>query len=105
MDAQWTRFAAMAGVDLRSLPVSFLVLDKRPVPALPKGATRIIGRPRVYKAHALVFGCDETGVHDRRLTKRALPEQFRAAKKDTIDPLQVWRCEGEEIKEAKPMWK
>ena len=60
----------------------------------PGGA---IGRPRVYKGHALLFGCDETGVRDRRLTKRAFPDGFRNLKKGGLDPLQVWECDGDEI--------
>lgn len=96
-DGHWARFAKIAGIDLRSLPLSFLALDKRPPPALPSGAARIIGRPRVYKAHALVLGCNASGVWDRRLTKRTVPEQFRLLKKDEFSPLQVWNCDGDEI--------
>ncbi len=80
-DGDWARFGRLAGVDLRSLPVSFLVLDRRPAPPLPAGVTRVIGRPRVYKAHALVLRCDATGVRDCRLTKRESPEEFRRLKK------------------------
>ncbi len=96
-DGNWARFGRIAGVDLRSLPLSFLVLDKRPQPSLPPGAARIIGRPRVYKAHALVLGCDDSGVRELRLTKRAVPEEFRRMKKDESDALQVWKCSGDEI--------
>jgi SAM-dependent methyltransferase len=96
-DGNWARFGKISGVDLRSLPLSFLVLDKRPQPSLPTGAARIIGRPRVYKAHALVLGCDASGVRERRLTKRAVPEEFRRLKKDVFDPLQVWKCSEDEI--------
>ena len=96
-DSHWSRFAALAGVDLRSLPVSFLVLDKRPSPQALGGALRIIGRPRVYKAHALLFGCGESGLQERRLSKRHFPGPFRQMKKGEVDPLQVWECEKEEI--------
>ena len=82
MDGHWARFAKIAGVDLRSLPLSFLVLDKRPVPQ-PDGM-RVIGRPRVYKAHALLLGCDSSGVRDYRQTKREQPDQFRRLKKGKI---------------------
>ncbi|MCG3150475.1 MAG: hypothetical protein PCFJNLEI_03961 [Verrucomicrobiae bacterium] len=61
-DGDWARFAKMAGVDLRSLPVSYLVLDQRPTPPVP--ATRVIGRPRVYKAHSLELTCSAAGVAD-----------------------------------------
>jgi ribosomal protein RSM22 (predicted rRNA methylase) len=102
-DSDWARFARMAGIDLRSLPLSFLVMDRRQPSALPENAMRIIGKPRLYKAHAQLFGCDTTGVHDRKLTKRALPEVFRQLQKETIEPLQTWRCDGDEIIELKPM--
>lgn len=101
-DGHWARFAALAGVDLRSLPLSFLVLDKRTPPALPSNAMRIIGEPRVYKAHASVLGCDATGVHDRRLSKRRLPGEFRALKKRRINALQTWECDGDEIERLQP---
>jgi ribosomal protein RSM22 (predicted rRNA methylase) len=102
-DGNWARFAKMTGIDLRDLPLSFLVLDKRPTPTLPAGATRVIGHPRIYKAHALLLGCDASGVRERTLTRRALPEQFRQWKKGEGDVLQVWRCDDDEIAESRPL--
>lgn len=61
-DRDWARFAKLAGVDLRSLPVSYLVLDKRMPPCLP--AERVIGRAREYKAYRRELTCDATGVRD-----------------------------------------
>ena len=81
MDSDWAKFANMLGINLRDLPLSFLVLDKRPAPALPACAGRVIGHPRLYKAHALLLGCDASGVSDRRLMKRNHPEEFRLLKK------------------------
>jgi len=102
-DGDWARFAKLVSVDLRSLPLSFLALDQRPVPPLPAGATRVIGHPRVYKPHALLLGCDAAGVHERRLVKRSSPDAFKRLRQGECDPLQVWRCDGEEIVEAKPL--
>jgi len=102
-DGNWAKFGEIAGVDLRSLPLSFIVLDKRPVPALPEGATRIIGYPRLYKPYALLLGCDESGVAEKRLTKRMHPEGWRLLKRGDADPLQVWSCEGDEILQARPL--
>jgi ribosomal protein RSM22 (predicted rRNA methylase) len=96
-DGNWARFAALAGIDLRSLPLSFLVLDRRPAPPIVAGAARIIGRPRVYKAHALLMGCTAEGVRESRLTKRALPQEFRQVKKNEMSPLQVLELDGEDI--------
>jgi ribosomal protein RSM22 (predicted rRNA methylase) len=102
-DGNWARFARTLGIDLRDLSLSFLVLDQRPAPPTPPGATRVIGHPRVYKPHALLLGCDADGVCERRLTKRALPEAYRQLKKGRCDPLQIWRCQGDEIIETRPL--
>ncbi|MBI1841977.1 MAG: hypothetical protein HYR88_14150 [Verrucomicrobia bacterium] len=93
----WAAFAKLMGIDLRSLPLSYLVLDRRPVNDLPEGAARVLGRPRVYKAHALVLGCDASGVQECRVSKRNLPELFRSAKKGEFESLQVWKRDGAEI--------
>ena len=103
-DGNWTRFAKMTGIDLRSLPLSFLVLDKRPVPTLPPGATRLIGHPRVYKPYALALASGSAGVTEYRISKRTLPEEFRKAKKGILEPLQVLKLEGNEVVEAKPLY-
>jgi ribosomal protein RSM22 (predicted rRNA methylase) len=86
MDGDWARFAKLAGIDLRRLPVSYLVLDRR---AVPTGGMRMIGRPRVYKAHALVLGCDADGVRERRVEKRSAPDLYRQLKKGQAESL--WR--------------
>ncbi len=91
-EGNWVRFGRLMGIDLRSLPLSYLVLDKRPSP-LSAGATRIIGRPRIYKPHALMLACDETGVREHRLDKRTLPEHYRQVKKDRFGSLQRWTSE------------
>jgi hypothetical protein len=95
-DSDWSRFANLTGIDLRDLPLSFLVLDKRPVPALPAGAVRVIGHPRIYKPHALLLSCDAAGVGERKLSKRTLPVEYKRLKK-ACAPLQVWECDGDEV--------
>lgn len=102
-DGDWARFANLAGIDLGSLPVSFLVLDQRPAPTLPLGAMRVIGSPRVHKPHALIFGCDARGVAERRLTKRRLPQEYRACKKAAFDVLQDWNCAEDEVLSTSPL--
>ncbi|HEU5070357.1 MAG TPA: small ribosomal subunit Rsm22 family protein [Verrucomicrobiae bacterium] len=102
-DGNWARFGELAGVDLRSLPLSFLVLDRRPAPALPAGAVRFLGRPRIYKPHVVVLGCDATGVAEKRVTKRQLPDAFRALKRGEAGALHVWHCAGDEVAELRPL--
>ncbi len=75
MDGNWARFAKIAGVDLRSLPLSYLVLDKRSVTETAE--VRVIGRPRVYKAHALLLGCDATGSTNIGKRSASNRKQFR----------------------------
>ena len=97
MDGNWARFAKTVGIDLRSLPLSYLVLDKRPMPPPPAGAVRLIGRPRIQKAHALLFACDATGVREKRLAKRLFPAEFRRCKREELDAFQVLEYEGIEV--------
>lgn len=103
VDGNWSRFANLLGIDLRDLPLSFLVLDSRPAPPLSTRAGRVIGHPRIYKAHALLLGCDTSGVSERKLTKRALPEEFRALKKGEAGVLREWDCADGEIVATKPL--
>jgi hypothetical protein len=96
-DSDWARLANLLGIDLRDLPVSFLVLDKRLAPALPTGAARIIGHPRVYKGHALLLGCEATGVSERRMMQRQFPAEFKGFRKGKHASLCQWRCQGDDI--------
>jgi hypothetical protein len=94
---EWARFAALAGVDLRSLPLSYLVLDKRPPAPLPADAFRIIGHPRVYKPYALIMGCDFAGVWERKLAKRNSPAAYRFLKKRGHPSLLAGQSAGKTI--------
>ena len=84
-DSNWVRFAQRAGIDLRSLPYSFLVLERRglrePVRGLlPEGWSRVLGEPRLYKGFAKVLSCQSDGVRELELQKRDAPEVFKAMK-------------------------
>jgi SAM-dependent methyltransferase len=100
-DPDWGKFARLAGIDLRSLPLSFLVLDTRPV-AHPENARRILGRPRLYKGYANLLSSGATGVHEHRLQKRHFPETFRQIKKNELDPLQLLEFQGRDIVSLRP---
>ena len=102
-DGNWRKFGQLAGIDLRALPLSFLVLDKRPAPPLPPNALRLIGRARVYKAYAMAFVCDETGVRDQRVMKRHCPEEYHHMKRGDSETLQAWRIEGMDAVETLPI--
>ena len=106
-DGDWVRFAQRAGIDLRSVPYSFLVLERRGLRArvpgvLPDGWSRILGGTRIYKGYAKVLGCQADGVRDRMLQKRDAPELFKALKAGRADPLHRWDGDGERIVNSEP---
>ena len=106
-DGDWVRFAQRAGIDLRSLPYSFLVLERRglrepPPGLLPEGGSRILGEPRLYKGYAKVLSCQADGVRDLTLQKRDAPELFKAMKGGRAESLHRWELDGKRIAKASP---
>jgi ribosomal protein RSM22 (predicted rRNA methylase) len=95
-DSEWVKFGQRAGIDLRSLPYSFLVLDRRPSPT-PPGYSRIVGEPRHYKGYAKLYNCDAGGVTDLMLQKRDAPVLFKALKHAQETGLQKWSHENGRI--------
>ncbi len=87
-DADWVRFGRRAGIDLRKVPYSFLVLARSVTPTDTNGATgafegwsRVIGEPRLYKGFARVLDCAAEDVREVGVQQRDHPEMFRAIKK------------------------
>lgn len=80
--AHWARFGRELRIDLRSLPVSFLVLDRRE-PTAAAGA-RVVGRPRRYKGYTTYLSCESTGVSERRAQKRTDPVAFETLQNDSF---------------------
>lgn len=83
-DANWVRFGQRAGIDLRTIPYSFLVLERRSPEQKPPsfaGWSRIIGEPRLYKGFAKVLDCSAVGVRELGVQQRDNPDLFRAIKK------------------------
>ena len=99
------------GIDLRSLPYSFLALD-RPSPSLlpagpgapdqAPGFSRIIGEPRHYKGYAKIFNCDAGGVAELMLQKRDAPELFKALKHGAGPELHRWAHANGRITQIEP---
>ena len=110
-DANWVRFARRAGIDLRSLPYSFLVLDHARGASAParsrtisvEGASRIIGAPRVSKPSARILSCQQDGARDLILERRDAPDLFRTIKRGEQNPVYRWRLEGDRIKSGEPV--
>ena len=98
-DSGWVRFGHQAGIDLRSLPFSYLALAKRPAsPRPPLEASRLIGRPQHFKGFARLFACGKSGVESLELQKRESPELFKTLKRETEHPLYQWQLDGRRIR-------
>jgi SAM-dependent methyltransferase len=88
-DPNWVRFAQRAGLDLRSLPYSYLVLDRK---TSPIGDARIIGQPRIYRGYAKLLRCRADGVREETIQQRDDPEFFRQLKKGVTSPASATDC-------------
>ena len=114
-DSGWVRFGQRAGIDLRSLPYSFLVLDGRPAGAALDAAragageqrphpdsvlARIIGEPRHYKGYARIFACAADGVADLTLQKRDAPAVFKALKRAEGPLVYHWTRQGDRVSDV-----
>lgn len=86
-DPFWARFAKLLEIDLRSLPLSYLVLDRRPTPTPAPDTARLLGRPRVNKVDLRVIACTPHSVAEVRLPRRNFPDLWHAAKKDRLPSL------------------
>ncbi len=103
-DAFWGRAARELGIDLRSLPYSFLALARGAPVELPGELARVLGRPRMEKGRARLDLCTASGVATRDFLERhdrarfaelgespARARLFRVVERDTrIRALQPW---------------
>lgn len=99
-DAYWSEFSRRLGIDLRSLPYSFLVLDRRTAGAAaptPEGWSRILGEPREFKGHHKVLSCEAAGVTERMLQKRDDTALFKQMRRVPAPPLFAWEIRDHKI--------
>ena len=105
-DSGWVKFGQRAGIDLRSLPYSFLALERRAkvMESLPAtGFSRVIGVPRVYKGYAKVLNCDAAGVTEFMVQKRDAPELFKRFKRPAGALVYRWSRSGGKILGGEPL--
>ncbi|MFM8315076.1 MAG: small ribosomal subunit Rsm22 family protein [Deltaproteobacteria bacterium] len=82
----WAEFGKKMKIDLRSLPTSFLCLNKRSLDeSKNRESSRVIGRPRFYKGFGKFLVCDERGVSEVKLLERTNREVFKEGKKDVFE--------------------
>jgi len=107
-DSNWVRFGQRAGIDLRSLPYAFLVLERaglRPAPSpLPADAGRILGRPEHFKPCARMLNCDAAGVAELTLPKRSAPALYKQLERSKGPRLYRWRRSGDTIEAGEPLF-
>jgi hypothetical protein len=98
-DARWHAFARELGIDLRSLPYSFLVLERRASSKndAASGASRVIGHPREYKGFLKLLTSQAEGVSELTLQKRDAPELWRKVRGDDGLPIYRWKRAGDRI--------
>jgi hypothetical protein len=89
------------GIDLRSVPYSYLVLQRsdRPMPGPGDSAerTRVLGTPRIYKGFTRLFCCAEAGVQELELPRRLDEALYKAIKREEAGSLFRLRSEGGRI--------
>ena len=105
-DSDWTRFAQRAGIDLRSLPYSFLVLDSRrpgdPADTGRPDRVRLLGLPRPYKGFAKMLACSGAGVREYMVQRRDAPDLWQALKDLPSPALFRWRTEQDRVLAGEP---
>lgn len=97
-DSGWSRFSSIMEIDLSTLPMSFLVLDRRtrveqPQPEL----SRVIGRPRNYTGFARALSCQSDGVRELMIQTRDSPALVKEMKKDP-GSLYLWERDGGKVR-------
>jgi hypothetical protein len=105
-DSNWVKFGQRAGIDLRSLPYSFLVLQRRPAPEREdavSGFSRVIGEPRMYKGFSRILSCEAGGVRERMLQKRDDPVLFKQFRRPEGALIYRWTIAGERIVGGEPL--
>jgi hypothetical protein len=97
VDAGWMQFGRQAGIDLRSLPYSFLALDRRPSAAPPPGLSRILGRPEAFKPYVRWLNCAADGLTELTLQKRDDPALAKELARTKAPLVYRWVREGAKV--------
>lgn len=102
-NSEWVKFGQRAGIDLRSLPYSFMLLDRR-APATGTGAahdgtlSRIIGRPESFKPYVRVLNCDASGAAELTVQKRDAKALMKELEKAKGPLVYQWTRDGDFVR-------
>jgi ribosomal protein RSM22 (predicted rRNA methylase) len=92
-DRGWRELSLRLGMDLRSLPYSFLAMERRNISKQSEGETvfsRVIGKAREFKGHLKVLTCSEDALTEKVLQKRDAPALFKEVRSGEALPLYAW---------------
>lgn len=98
-DSNWVKFGQRAGIDLRSLPYSFVALD-RTWPGGPAGFSRVVGRPEHFKPYARLLSCSEAGLEVLSVPKRNNPDLYKELDRTKRPLVYSWTRDGDKITSA-----
>jgi hypothetical protein len=90
----WVKFGQRAGIDLRSLPYAFFVLDRDHRRPPTTDLSHIIGRPEHFKPYARWLNCDANGLDELELLKRADLPLFKQLDRTKAPLVYRWRRDG-----------
>ncbi|MFZ4115493.1 MAG: small ribosomal subunit Rsm22 family protein [Chthoniobacterales bacterium] len=90
----WHQASRELGIDLRSLPYSYLAFSRKKFLHASTDAERLIGHPRMLKAHGKLFCCGSSGLCERMLQKRDNPELFRSLIKNKERGAFTWSLDN-----------
>ncbi|KAF0095770.1 MAG: Ribosomal small subunit Rsm22 [Puniceicoccaceae bacterium 5H] len=93
-EGHWAQFGKWLGIDLRALPYSFLVMERRTrenesVPS--PDWSRAIGHPREYKGYLKILNCQAEGVEELMMQKRDAKALHKHIRKGKYLPIYRWR--------------
>lgn len=92
-DPDWVKFGQRAGIDLRSLPYSFLALDSD-YQSTDAGLSRILGRTKQFKPYTRFLNCDKNGLEFVTLPKRGNPALYKELDRSKSPLIYRWTREG-----------
>lgn len=107
-DSNWVKFGQRAGIDLRSLPYSALVLEKTSRDAEsasgvpPDSLGRIIGRPKVSKPYTRFLGCDAEQVQRLEMPKKLNAQLAKKLDRPNSPRLFKWQHEAGKVTSISP---
>lgn len=94
-EGRWAELGRELGIDLRSLPYSFVALQRAPVAGTD--AARVLGRPRLQRGRALVDTCEADGLREDLVLQRLDKALFKALEREVPRRLRVTREGGKVV--------